>query len=165
MFQSVTSIEIKPNHTTPKGYQIDIDLSKYPTDFNKLDERITKTEECLIQTVKEQQNTPQSIKDTWMCLREPTPEPFNKKCLRIKVVDPIFSKCSDWQFIDVLAPQSLCEAKGLPVNSECPCRWRTSIQGDNWIITPPTMYLWELGRIYTSCNNIWNSPYAKCLNY
>lgn len=149
---------------TPSGIQVD--TGGYAVDFIALDARIAKIEACIRQVAAESLALPAEEKKSWQCLREADPnQELMRDCLVIKVVAPTLSKCSDWQFIGVAAPDELCLAKGVTPTAECPCMWRTAIQDDNVVITPPAMYLWEVGRIMTSCNNIWYSPYAKCLGF
>ena len=157
-FENVTHYPVNPNHITASGVKVD---DVFGVDLVVLDERVRKIEDCLVEVAE----TVKVMKPEWECITLPEPKPFNRDCLVIKVVAPIYSSCSDWQFIDALAPQELCDEKGLTATPECPCRWRTAIQDNNVIITPPALYLWDLVRIYTSCNMIWDSPFAVCADY
>jgi hypothetical protein len=149
----ITNLPVNINLVTPNG--INVDTSGYEVDVKRLDNRINNIEKCLLEVSKTEDNK------KWDCLRE-TIE-LNRDCFKIKIVPPIYSKCSDWEFIDVLALEQGCLDKGIIPTTECPCRWRTAIQNSWTIITPPKLYLWEMGRIMTSCNQVWKSPYAKCL--
>ena len=164
-YQNVTNYEeVRADVMTPSG--IRVDTGGYAVDLATLDARVAKIEACILRMAAESLVLPAEQKKSWQCLREVDPnQELMRDCLVIKVVAPTFSKCSDWQFIGVAAPDGLCLAKGITPTDECPCMWRTAIQDDNVVITPPAMYLWEVGRIMTSCNNIWFSPFAKCLGF
>ena len=161
-YQNITNYEVRADTTTPSG--IRVDTGGYAVNLIALDARITKIEMCIKQVAKSLTLSAENKKN-WQCSRENLKGELIRDCLVIKVVAPTFSKCSDWQFIGVPAPNELCLAKGVKPTAECPCMWRTAIQDDNIIITPPAMYLWEVGRVMTSCNNIWHSPFAKCLGF
>jgi len=161
-YENITNYEINSNISTKLG--IRVDSSDYKVDLQELDNRITKIENCIKQVALEVENTPQNEKKKWQCLHDVDPNTGLKyKCIVIKIIAPHYSKCSDWQFIGVKAPDQYCLDKGITPTVDCPCMWRTAIQDNNHIITPPALYLWEIGRIMTSCNNIWYSPFAKCL--
>lgn len=94
---------------------------------------------------------------------------FDWSCLSIKVVNPVFSRCSTMgdgitevpvELLDVPAPESGCAAKGLEATSECPCRYRMIQQGTT-VVTTPTVYLYDLIERMTSCRNYWNSPFKE----
>lgn len=163
-YQNITNYEVSPDVVTPSG--IKVDAGGYAVDLVALDARIAKIEACIQAAAAESLALSAEEKKSWQCLREvDSDQKLSRECLVIKVVTPTFSKCSDWQFIGVMAPDEGCLAKGLTPTSECPCMWRTAVQDDNIVITPPAMYLWEVGRIMTSCNDVWHSPYAKCLSF
>lgn len=64
------------------------------------------------------------------------------------------------------APNSGCDAKGLPNTAGCPCSWRARIQWPNVIVTTPSMYLFKdaLTRFVTRIKNPWADPWAvKCV--
>ena len=171
-YQTITDYSVNPNATTPKGIQVD--TGGYQVDLARIDGRIDKIWSC-IQDVTAINPIPQP---EWQCLKTKfsPDEKLKRDCLVIKMVKPFYTnlKCSEenWQFIGydekstegLKAPDALCEAKGLKPSKECPCMWRTAIQNENIIITPPDIYLWEIGRL-TSCNNVWHSPFAKCLSF
>lgn len=173
LFQNITNYGVEPNAKTPSG--IRVDTGGYPINLQKLDKRIALIESC-IQTIAE--SHPLADAD-WQCLKTEfrQQDKLKRDCLIIKIVPSVYSKCSNWQFIDAKAPDKLCVAKGLVSAKECPCQWRTAIQDENIIITPPeetrntpptvpaTPYLWEIGRLMTSCNNVWASPFSQCLSY
>lgn len=180
--ENITDYKITPNQKTQSGIKVDTNListNTPPQDLNELDGRIAKIESCIQEVMTEVQNITREQMENWQCLRQHfEPEELKRQCLVIKFVPPIYSECSDWQFIGENADQQYCESKGLEPNAECPCRWRTAIQDENTIITPPydtrskipptnppAPYLWELGRMMTSCNNAWASPFARCLSY
>lgn len=163
-YQNITKYEVRAEKITPSG--IKVDTGGYAVDLIALDARIAKIEACILRVAVESLALPAEDKKDWQCLREVnTNQELMRDCLVIKVITPTLSKCSDWQFIGVVAPDEFCLAKGIAPTSQCPCMWRTAIQDDNVVITPPAMYLWEVGRIMTSCNNIWYSPYAKCIGF
>lgn len=162
-FQNISNYLVNPNYLTLSGIQVD---TEYNIDLSLLDTRIKNMENCLQEVAREISPITQEQKQDWSCLKNTfNIEPFKRECLIIKVVKPILSKCSDWQFIDVLAPKELCEDKNVVPTEECPCRWRVAIQDENILIVPPKLYLWDLGRIWSGCNNIWESAFVKCLNF
>ena len=165
LYANITAFDINFDAITQSG--IKIDTNNNMVDLGKLDERIDLIESCILKKSV-------TILPSWQCIRE-SQQPLNRDCLGIKIVEPIYSKCSSWQFIGardstgqlvgIPAQNELCEEKGLLPTAECPCLWRTTIQNDWTIITPPAMYLWEIGRVMTSCNNIWHSDFAECLSF
>lgn len=173
-FENITNHTISPDTSTPEG--ISVDTGGYPINLQMLDERINRIESCIQNLFK---NYP--LPDAkWKCLktRFDPQEKLLRKCLVIKIVPPVYSPCSDWQFIGEYAPAEFCLVKGVVPKPECPCRWRTAIQDENVIITPPeetrsnipptippAPYLWEIGRMMTSCNEVWQSPFSACLSY
>lgn len=164
-FSNVSNYSVSPNSSTQSGIQVDVrDVDYSKVDLSVLDARIKAIEECLSSVAQENPTITSEQQKAWQCIRSNfSPEPFKRDCLVVKIVDPVYSKCSDQQFISAPAPKALCEAKGLTPTAECPCLWRSAIQNNNVLITPPALYLFDLGRIWSSCNNIWYSPFAKCL--
>jgi hypothetical protein len=160
-FEDITDFEINPDMATGSG--IKVDSGGFDVDLFALDARIGMMEWCITGVMA---NNPEPD-PKWQCLyRNFTGmRRLKRSCLIIKIVPPVYSKCSKWQFIGVPAPNELCRAKGINPTPECPCMWRTAVQDDNVVITPPALYLWEIGRIMTSCNNIWESPFAPCLGF
>jgi len=161
-YANVGTWVVNPDKVTPSG--IKIDSGGYLIDLEKIDKRIKNIEQCIIEVAKEYER--KGFENQWQCIRPIKPESLKRDCLMIKIVNPIYSNCGkDWEFIGIKAPDKLCEDKGLIITPECPCMWRTAIFQDNVIISPPALYLWELGRIITSCNAIWASEFAKCLMF
>lgn len=164
LYLNITDYPVNPNAVTPSGIQVDtfIDL-----DLQRLDQRISQIETCLKNLVGAEYIISQKEMIEWQCLKNTFyPEEFKRNCLVIKVVEPVFSQCSDWHFIDALAPQEQCEAKGLEQDKNCPCRYRWAIQNENVLITPPghlgDLYLYDLVKIWTGCNNYWISSFSIC---
>ncbi|MDP3987206.1 MAG: hypothetical protein Q8P81_03215 [Nanoarchaeota archaeon] len=169
LVSGVIEYEVEIDKVTQNGFRVD--TGGIPIDLNSLDLRMTEIEKCIydvyfshpILTRDEVVAGECNIYDIKM-----KPQ-INRKCVEIKVVEPVFSKCSNWQHVSkcegcepAYADPKLCEAKGLIVTPECPCMYRTATYGDDTIITPPDMYLWEVTRLVTGCNNIWKSPYSVC---
>lgn len=163
---------VNPNLITPGGIQVD--TSDYATDVALLDERVEKTETCILRVMAEN-----PVPDPgWQCLAENyKPEPLKRDYLIIKLVAPVW-QCSNWQLLPIPAPDEYCLVKDILPTPQCPCLWRTAIQDENIILTPPpetrpgipptsppAPYLWEIGRMMTSCNDTWHSPFAQCLSY
>lgn len=149
---------------TPAGFQYD-NSEEQIFDPVELDRRLLLQQKCILDTITELGGYIKVEKE-WYCLAEqlvPDIFYFKKECLIFKIVPAVYSECSNWQFIDVFAPIELCKAKGLEVNDKCPCRWRTTLQPPNTVITPPDLYLWETWRLISACGNLWNSPLGKCL--
>jgi hypothetical protein len=64
------------------------------------------------------------------------------------------------------APNSGCDAKGLPNKEGCPCSWRARMQWPNVVVTTPSFYLYKdaLTRFVTRIQNPWADPWAvKCV--
>lgn len=176
-YMNITDFEVNLNAETKNG--IKVDTGGYYVNLQSLDKRILKIETCLLEVMKDLKEISAQNQQKWQCLKNKfnPDERLKKECLTIKIVPPINSKCSAWQTIGVIAPNEHCIAKGLMPTDECPCMWRTAIQDENVIISPPeetrdvpktsvvAPYLWELGRIMTSCNLTWYSPFAKCLSF
>lgn len=161
-FANVTSYKIVPNATTSKGIKVDT-ASNFNTDLEELDRRIDKIEACMLEEMRKLPLLTEQQRQEWQCPDKGfIAEELKRECVQIKVVSAVVSECSAWQLLPVLAPNKLCLDKGVIPTIECPCRWRTVVQDDYRIITPPAMYLWELPRVMTGCNNIWKSPFAKC---
>lgn len=166
-FQNITDYCVEPNVRTPSG--IKLDTSGYEVDLERLDTRVNEIESCVLDTMQKYSIISDDEQRKWQCLRnsfDPERDKLKRDCLVIKVVDPIYS-CSDWQHIpdDPEGARQICLTEGFMPREECPCYWRTAIQDENVIITPPAIYLWELGRIMTSCNGVWQSPFAACLGH
>lgn len=175
-FAPAGAFEVKPNTATPKGVKVDTtDLltlgpsgsPTYKVDLATIDSRLDKMEACLLE-VKAFQLTEEQ-RQAWGCsMREWTPELLKRRCIQVKVVRPYPSSCHpEWQFINALAPEQQCLAKGIKPTAECPCRWRAGIVDDYKIVTPPALYLWPAVNIATGCTNPWGtkevpSPFAKC---
>lgn len=181
-FQNVTDYKVAPDTHTPSGVAVDTGNGLYEIDLKELDGRLSKIESCLQDVMEELPDLSKEEIDGWQCIRDGfgKREALKRQCLVIKLVRPVYGSCSDYQMIEATVEPnpSLCEDKGLPPTPDCPCRWRTAIQDENTIITPPeetrpdiaptippAPYLWELGRMMTSCNNVWASPFAKCLSF
>lgn len=158
-FQNITEYKINPVYQTPKGIGLDVtDVGIFP-ELNLIDERVDKIEECILNVTK----SITKIEPIWQCIRALPVENLKRECIIIKVVQPVYSKCqSNWNLLPILAPEQLCIEKGIIPTKECPCRWRSVVQDDNVIITPPALYLWDIVKIYTGCNNFWYSPFAAC---
>jgi hypothetical protein len=158
-------LSISIDKRTLKG--IGIDSGGYSVDTTKLDGRVDKIVACIQEVGKTIGMASIENATTWQCLRRDFSkmEDIKRSCLVIKIVPPVYSKCSDWQFTGAKAPDAGCISKGLTPTAECPCMWRSAVQNDNILVTPPAMYIWDIGRIFTGCNNIWFSPFAKCLSY
>ena len=159
-FADVAVYKVSPDKATPSG--ILVDSGGFAIDLEELDQRVDRIEACLGRVAAEVASAPAEERAKWQCLRDPA-EGMPRGCLTVKVVPPVLSKCSSWQFIGVPAPDALCEAKGVHPTAECPCMWRSAVFADRVLITPPAMFVWDIGRILTSCNNIWYSPFAACL--
>lgn len=165
-FANITHLNVKPNLKTPKGIKVD-NSSGQEIDLDKIDSRIDSMEMCFKDIVKDKLVlTDQQARDADCYRREFKLEDvtIKRNCLTLKIVKPVSSKCSDWQFIGVKADSDKgCLDKGLKPTPECPCQWRVAIQDQNVLVTPPALYLWDIGRMVTSCNNVWKTPFTPCL--
>jgi hypothetical protein len=161
-YQNITSYKVSPNVITKSGFKVD--TGGINVDIDALDSRLVSIENCLISIIKQTPVITEEQKNEWQCLKkEFEPEPIKRDCLVVKVIEAVLSSCSEWEFIPVLAPDQYCLDKGIIPTPECPCKWRLAVQNDNILITPPALYLWDVTRIYTSCNNIWKSHFLSCL--
>ncbi len=164
LFANVTSYVVRPSVETSSGFSVD-PSGFTDIDYVALDQRLRNIELCLIQLAPRYTH---ADREAGQCIRRgELPAESFKSCLVIKIVAPLFSRCSpDERFVDALAPQYLCEDKGLAPISDCPCRWRTAVQDERYLIVPhepvATMHLWQLVAIYTSCNNFWETEFAAC---
>ena len=155
-FDDIRPYEFSPDVVTPSG--IEVDTSGFPVDLQEIDNQFARAEECLGQLV-DRNYTPVSSADCWGPIRK---LPLKRHCLALKIVKPKLSQCSEWHFLDRLAPQGLCDNKGLEPNPDCPCRWRWATQRDVIIVSPPghlgKPYLYDVVRIHSGCNNYWADP-------
>ena len=141
-FAQVTWYDVRPNQITPMGIEID---SYVPIDHEFVDTSIRKLELCLGVEID--------------------------PCIRIKVVPPVKSKCSKWHFLDVEAPQYLCDKKGIELDPECPCRYRWATQQGYEhcdLITPlghhGQPYLYDIIRVVTN-TEFWENEYVECVKH
>jgi hypothetical protein len=163
-YQNVTSYKVNPNAVTPSG--IKVDTGGHAVDLVYLDERIKNIEDCLMDVMKVNSVITAEEQINWQCLkREFVFEPIKRDCFVIKIIDAVFSECSEWQFLPVFAPEQLCKDKGLEPNPKCLCKWRVAVQDDNVLVTPPALYLWDITRIVTGCNAVWNSKFVACMMF
>jgi hypothetical protein len=154
MFHGEVSWKVKVDYVTVGGFAVDND-STWEIDNVLLDARAEHIEQCLKEVCKDAPPT----EPWWDCnCSHLIASDLKRDCIVVKIVEPIFSRCSDWQFVPIDAPQRLCDAKGLEENPECPCRWRWYIQDQNVLITPPALYLYDLVRMHTTCNAMWFVP-------
>ena len=139
--------------------------------MKEIDGRVRAIEDCILRKYSELGETSQEQQAEWHCWRRTfsSTDILKRECLIIKIVEPYKRNPSceeyDWQLLPIKVADALCISKGLTPTEKCPCMWRTLIQDENVIITPPAIYLWELGRMMTSCNNIWASPFSECLSH
>jgi hypothetical protein len=153
--------DVKSNITTPKGWHVDATEQSF--DVAAFDARMDKIETCLLGLMTEYKTLTEDQRVKWGCWpRGYDPKPLSRDCLEFKIV-PAVKGCSDWQFTKVLAPDAGCLAKGITPTPTCPCRYRTYVQGNRIVVTPPALYLWEVTRIVTGCSGAWSSPFAKCM--
>jgi len=160
-YMNVTNYKITTNEVTPNG--VFVDTGGFNVDLVEIDNTFDKVEKCLYNLVESNYvPVPEAA-----CLDKylrPTPI---RTCMKIKIVEPVFSECSEWHFLKELAPQELCDMKGL--TTDCPCRWRWAVQDDCNIVTPPGHlgypYLYDIVKIHTGCNGFWfDTELAKCAN-
>lgn len=155
----------------------------YSRDWKLIDERIIRFESDMRNIAY---TLPSELPKEWGCKNNQIdPEKvFDWSCLVIKVIDPVISKCSvmgdpskideySWlpekgwplELSGVSAPAEGCTDKGLVPTEECPCQWRTLMQDGHVIITPPTIYLWNLMTFWTGCQgNMWATPFKEAAN-
>ena len=163
-YSDVSSFSIKPNLKTKSGIDID-NTSGIDIDLDKIDYRLSSIETCMKDTLLKLSTITKDNLKEWGCTNDfPKDVSIKRNCIIIKVVPAVISPCTtEWQFIGIKAPDAGCLSKGLITTKECPCQWRTVIQGNSVIVTPPAMYLWEIPKLITGCSMLWKSPFAKCL--
>jgi hypothetical protein len=147
---------------TPTGIGVDSPYSD--TNLEEIDRTVGRIEACLDELAS---GNYMPSADAQCLTNYVRPAPIRRNCLKIKIVTPVKSRCSEWHFLKEAAPKELCEAKGLETNEECPCRWRWAVQGDNHLIIPTGhsdyLYLYDIVRIHTGCNNYWaDEELTKC---
>ena len=160
-YTNVTNYKININVETSNGIQVD--TGGFYIDLHEIDKTFDRVDQCLYNLV-ERNYVPVPEAD---CLDKYLRDIPIKKCIKIKIVEPVFSECSEWHFLKEEAPQRLCDMKGL--TTDCPCRWRWATQDDCNIITPPGHlgypYLYDIIKIHTGCNGFWFDPeLANCAN-
>lgn len=117
-YMNVTNYPFELNEETPDGIQVDNWL--FDIDLVEIDNTFTQVENCLSDLI-ERDYVPVSEAGCLDRYIRPTPI---KTCIKIKMVEPVFSECSEWHFLKEEAPQALCDDKGLEESAKCPCRWR-----------------------------------------
>jgi len=169
-FQNVTNYKVYSDFVTPKGTKIDTgglfsDKAQLQSLSVKWDSRIDAISDCVQEVAKQNTVITAQQQNEWGCLSNwMDTTPIKRCCFFIKVVQPVASQCqSTWQLLPDRAPDQFCQDKGLEPTPECPCRWRNASQDSLVIVTPPVMYLWALVELKTRCNNLWKSPFAKCM--
>jgi hypothetical protein len=151
-YKNITEYDVNSNITTLNGFKIDTTNVLVDSIYlNRLDERLLDIETCMVSF-----GYPR----------------IKRTCFEVFLA-PIeyISKCSPWEeFLNVAAPQELCDEKGLEANTDCPCMWRTAIQDNNILIVPyandpDDLNLWDTIRLHTGINNIWLTELKTCAKY
>lgn len=160
-YNDVAGYTFNPNLITQKGISIE---SSFLVDLLDVDDRVQKITNCVANITLLKPIISHEEQIAWQCLsREMRLPPYDLSCIGVKIMKPVENNCSNWQVLPVSAPDSLCIEKGIIPTNECPCRWRSLIINDSIVITTPVVYLWDVARIITGCNNVWHSPYAACM--
>jgi hypothetical protein len=160
-FANVTDYSIRITTTTKDG--MGVDASGLGVDLDAIDRTVRRMESCLERVILDGHVPDMDAQ----CLDTLRPLPMRRDCLKIKIVQPVRSECSEWHFLKETAPEELCIAKDVKPSEECPCRWRWAVQDDNHLVVPlghaDYMYLYDIVRIHTGCNNYWADPrLAEC---
>jgi len=161
-FANQFNYKINAKQITPEGIQVD--TSGQHIDLNKIDKIFDDTERCL----KEQFGKPPVISSelaqSAQCLNKTFDLPIHRRCITIKIPSDWVMGCNGQELLPALAPENLCEAKGLKSDTNCPCRWRAGIEHNFTIVVTPDLYLLKdpLIRMVTSCNNPWVGKLAIC---
>jgi hypothetical protein len=151
-YLSLTNYKVDGCVETTGGVRVCNDFWQVDLDF--VDSRVDELEECLGVKIK-------------------------RGCFAILIPNDWFiSACSGEQMLPVAAPYSQCEYKGIYLpeecrglskpTTECPCvcTYRTALQDDFYIVTPPDLKLFkvDLSRLVTNINNVFGDPaISKCL--
>ena len=164
LYTNVTKYSIQTNQVTESGIAVDT-IQSYQPDLEAIDSAVLRVEACL-EDLRQSGYFPVPKSQ---CIDLPLrAAPIKRECLKVKIVAPVTGTCSEWHFLREKAPQEFCDAKGLESDPDCPCRWRWATQDDCHIVIPVphenhALYLYELVRIHSGCNNYWADPeLARC---
>lgn len=156
--------EVDFNQTTPQG--IAIDLSGQDVSPELIDRLTDEVEQCLAETFGNPPVLPPAVVQDAQCRDDTFSLPINRECFAVKIPNDWQISCDGTQQVlpisstAYVAPDELCEAKGLTVTPECPCRWRAGLQDNYIIVSTPSLYVYKdpLIRMVTGCNNPWGHP-------
>lgn len=162
-YQSQFNYQINATLITPKGIQVD--PTGQTISLKLIDQKFDEVEKCLTDTFGNPAHIPSDLALKAQCENSTFDLPIHRSCITVKIPNDWLWNCDGTeQLLPALAPQSLCNAKGLSKDPNCPCRWRAGIQDDFVIVATPDLYLIKdpLIRIATGCNNPWIDELAKC---
>lgn len=161
--------EVDFNQSTPQG--IALDLSGQDVSPELIDRLTDEVEKCLAETFGNPPVLPPAVVQDAQCRDSTFRLPIDRECFAVKIPNDWQISCDGTQQVlpisstAYVAPDELCEAKGLTVTPECPCRWRAGLQDDYIIVSTPSLYVYKdpLIRMVTGCNNPWGHPaLARC---
>ena len=152
------------NQSTPQG--IALDLSGQDISPELIDRLVDEVEKCLVENFGNPPVLPPVVVQDAQCRGKTFSLPIDRGCLAVKIPNDWQISCDGTQQVlpisstVYVAPDELCEAKGLTVTPECPCRWRAGIQDDYILVSTPSLYVFKdpLIRMITGCNNPWGHP-------
>lgn len=93
-------------------------------------------------------------------------KPIDRSSFIVKIAVCGLSCDGSQQLLPDDAPNSGCDAKGLPNTPGCPCRWRARIAWPNVIVSCPSLYLMKdaLTRFVSGSQNPWADPaLSRCV--
>lgn len=156
--------EVNFTQSTPKG--IAIDLSGQDVSPELIDRLTDEVEQCLAETFGNPPVLPPAVVQDAQCRDNTFSLPINRECFAVKIPNDWQISCDGTQQVlpisstVYVALDELCEAKGLEVIPECPCRWRAGLQDNYIVVSTPSLYVYKdpLIRMVTGCNNPWGHP-------
>lgn len=168
----VTDFSLNKIVRTDLGIAVD-DSEAGPVDTSAIDRRLLKYQRNL-KTIAATLGG--KLDPAWQC-EEQTIDPertYCWRCLAIKILRGRTSACYKMgnprtgttepvQTLEIEAAASACVAKGLQPTEACPCRFRAKLQDGYMIVTPPTVYLMDFAALFTSCKNIWATPFKEAI--
>lgn len=158
-FADQTNYNITPDITTPDG--MDLDTSGLPIDPDLIDRVTREVEDCLIKNFGDPPVIPPEVRQATFCPYNTFDLPIDRECLTVKIPNDCFlSNDGTQELLPAVAPDYVCEDKGIILEEGQKCHWRAGIQ-DYWtIVSCPSLYLYKdpLVRLTTGCVNPWAHP-------
>lgn len=109
--------------------------------------------------------TPQDMATSW-CYGVPSPQLELRSCLKIAVPKWKYSACTNEQVFPCNVPFSGCAEKGFAPDGGCPCSCRSTVQGNDMILTTPNLRIYpqSLTILLTNCFYPYGTPIEECVS-